>query len=128
MFLIPRGGLVSGEVQRRIRTCLECHRACLRAAVAHLGRRDPKAAAPLARAILDCSQTCLIAADFITRMPSLSAELCAACAAACEACAEHCRRIAGDLPGMQECAEDCRRCADICRGTVPTGRSGGAVS
>ena len=73
---------MSAEVLRRIRTCLECHRACLRAAVAHLGRRDPEAAAPLARAILDRSQTCLIAADFITRMPSLSAGVCAACAAA----------------------------------------------
>ncbi|MBU8541923.1 hypothetical protein [Falsiroseomonas tokyonensis] len=83
---------------------------------------------PLIRTMLDCAQACLIAADFITRMPSLRAKLCAACAAACEACAENCRRMAGELPEMQDCAEDCWRRADTCRGIVPAGSIGAVVS
>lgn len=128
MFLAPSGRRASAEERRHIRNCLECRRACLRAAMAALERHGPEASAPLVSTMLDCAQACLIAADFIMRMPSLRAELCAACAAACEACAESCRRMASGLRGMQECAEDCWRRADTCRGTVPVSSAGAVVS
>lgn len=115
------GRRASAEMLRRVRICLDCHRACLRAAVACLEHGGPWAAAPLAGTILDCSQACLIAADVMGRMPSLHAGLRQACAAACEECAGHCERMASGAPGMRDRAEACRRCADACRETASAG-------
>ncbi|MBI0537441.1 four-helix bundle copper-binding protein [Roseomonas sp. KE2513] len=109
------GRRASTGMLRHIRICLECHRACLRAAVACLGHGGAWATTPLARTILDCSQVCLITADLMGRMPSLQAGLRQACIAACEECAGHCEHMVGEVPGMRGCAEACRRCADACR-------------
>lgn len=117
------GQRASAEMLRRIRICLGCHHACLRAATACLEHDDSWAAAPLVGTILDCSLTCLVTADFMTRMTSLRAELCGICATACEACAERCERAAGEVPGMQDCAEACRDCAESCREAASTGRN-----
>lgn len=112
----------SAEARRRIRICLDCHRACLDAAGACRGHDGLRAAMPLARALLgDCSQACLIAADFMVRMASLHAEVCGVCAAVCEACAEHCERVEAEVPGIRGCAEACRRCADSCREAASIG-------
>ena len=111
------GRRASDEMLPRIRIYLECHRACLSAAVVCLRHGGPLAAVPLTKTILDCSQACLIVAEIMGRMPSLHVGLRQACLAACEECAGHCERMADEVPGLWDCSEACRRCADACRET-----------
>ncbi len=63
--------------------------------------------------MLDCIDSCQLAADMISRESPMHYIACEACAAICEACAASCEKI-GDSR-MRKCADMCRQCAAACR-------------
>jgi hypothetical protein len=60
--------------------------------------------------LLNCSEMCHTAHDFMLGHSELHHVTCGACAEICEACAKSCDEL-----GDTECAEICRRCAKTCR-------------
>jgi hypothetical protein len=102
----------SSEIQTCIENCTRCHETCLRMLATHCLHLAGRHVEPEhMRLMLDCSQICQTAADFMTRGSPRHAAVCDVCAEICAACATDCERI-GD---MDECVEVCRTCADSCR-------------
>ncbi|VTV17831.1 MULTISPECIES: four-helix bundle copper-binding protein [unclassified Variovorax] len=97
-----------------IKDCLECHQICTET-VAHVlhggaGHSEPKHLV----ALLDCSQICLVCADFAIRQSPHHTHLCSECAEICKLCAELCEAHQDADGQMKRCGEACRRCAASC--------------
>jgi hypothetical protein len=73
----------------------------------------PHAAPDHIKVMLDCIETCQLAADVMRRGSEHHGITCRACAEICDACAESCSSMEDDR--MQDCAKMCVRCADSCR-------------
>lgn len=92
--------------------CLESHQRC-EYLIAH-GLTGAKPLEPAHLALLrDCSQICLITADFMIRESRHHVLLGGACAEICRACADMCDTFTDD-ESMKHCAEACRRSAESC--------------
>ena len=103
------------DMSRCIQLCLDCHRICLETVAHCLRKGGGHAEAGHVTAMLDCVQSCITSADFMTRQSPHHAAFCAACAEVCEACAEACDRHADADEQMRRCADACRACAASCR-------------
>jgi hypothetical protein len=74
------------------------------------------AAAPHITLLLDCSEICRTAADFMLRKSPLHARACEVCAEVCDRCEESCESFGGEADElMRDCARICRSCAEVCR-------------
>lgn len=107
-------------MQDCIDLCTQCHAACLNSVPHCLDIGGNHAATPHIRLLLDCSQVCRVAADFMLRNSERHALVCGLCADLCEQCADECERFDND-DVMHQCAQVCRRCADSCRGMAGAG-------
>jgi hypothetical protein len=102
------------EAMRRcIDECHSCQEICLESVGYGLELGGQHASAAHIRALLDCSEACQLAADFMVRGSERHVTACELCAEACLACAEECDRL-NDDDLMRRCAEACRRCAETC--------------
>ncbi len=98
-------------LQDCIDACRQCHDTCLQTALVHclkVGGRHVEA--DHFRLMLNCSEICQTAANFMLSGSPLHSAVCAVCAEVCVACAESCQEI-GD---MDDCARICRDCAQSC--------------
>ena len=95
--------------------CLECHRVCMETLTYSLRRGDPYAEASHVHLLLDCSQICQTAADFITRDSDVSCRISEIAAYLCERTSVNCEQWAAADPQMKQCMEVCRRCGECCR-------------
>lgn len=98
------------EMHECIHNCEDCHDVCLHAVHDCLKKGGKHADAKHIGLLLNCSEMCHTAHDFMVSHSDLHQVTCAACAEVCEACAKSC-----DEMGDTECAEVCRRCAKTCR-------------
>jgi hypothetical protein len=104
----------SEAMRRCIDECHSCQEICLEAVLHCLELGGQHAAPAHIRSLLDCSEACQTAANFMVRGSDMHGSVCQMCAEACLACAEDCDRLSDD-DLMRRCAEECRRCADSCR-------------
>jgi hypothetical protein len=63
----------------------------------------------------DCADICVLAGAWMSRLSTLSDELCGLCAEVCDVCAEACEQHAHHHELCGPCARECRRCAEACR-------------
>ncbi len=99
------------EMQQCIDECLHCYRTCKEMAMSHCLQAGGRHVEPEHfRLMMNCSEICRTAADFMLSTSPLHAQVCAACAAVCDACAENCEQI-GE---MDDCVQACRACALSC--------------
>jgi hypothetical protein len=101
------------QYQTCIQACLDCAQECEHCANACLDEPDVAAMAECIRLDRDCSNTCFLAAAFMSRGSQFMHELCRLCAEISEACGAECRRH--EFDHCQRCADACERCADECR-------------
>lgn len=105
---------LSREMQQCIEDCLRCHGVCLQTA-SHCLELGGKHADPAhIGLLLDCSEICRTAANFMLRSSDHHQRICSVCAEICRACADDCERMAGDDSMLQQCAMECRRCQQSC--------------
>jgi hypothetical protein len=105
---------LSLEIQQCILRCHECHDLCV-STIQHCLQMGGKHAMPRHISLLmDCSQICHTAEDFMLRNSASHMRVCGVCAEICELCAQDCQRIDPNDTQMQACAEACRRCAESC--------------
>lgn len=97
-----------------IQNCLESHQRCEHM-ISH-GLAGGRANAEQIRLFRDCSQACLMAADFMIRESAFHPAICRTCSEICAACAAMCDSFAGD-DSMRQCADACRQSAESCRHT-----------
>jgi hypothetical protein len=98
----------------------ECHDICLMT-VSHCLRKGGRhAQADHITLLLDCSEICQTAADFMLRQSTLHPRICQVCADVCDRCAEDCESFADGDEMMRDCAQICRRCAQVCRDMAGT--------
>jgi hypothetical protein len=92
--------------------CTKTHLICAQTAVHVLvkGEEHPR---DLVRALWDCSDICITAANLLTRGSPLHMTTCRACAEICEACVEACS--GRDDPILRACVDACRDCARRCQ-------------
>jgi len=103
---------LSQEMQDCIDACQECHDICLQTAMTQCLRMGGKhVEEDHLRLMINCTEICQTAANFMLSSSPMHMATCAACADICMACAESCERV-GD---MDECAQACRRCAESCQ-------------
>ena len=103
---------MSQDVQQCVERCLDCYRVCRQTAMNHCLETGGDHVAPdHFRLMINCSDICKTAADFLLGNSRLLAQVCAACAEVCDACAASCENL-GD---MESCARACRECAQSCR-------------
>jgi hypothetical protein len=94
-----------------IDACQVCHDICLELAMTHCLRLGGKhVEEEHLRLMINCSEICQTAANFMISNSSMHAVVCAACAEVCDSCADSCERV-GD---METCVQVCRRCANTC--------------
>lgn len=106
-------GTLSADMLACARQCLECHQICERM-VKHCLEMGGMHADPVhIRLLQDCSQICIVTADFIFRESGLAARVGAVCVEVCQSCADDCELMPDDEL-MQICAESCRRSAEMC--------------
>jgi hypothetical protein len=108
---------MSGQIQHCIDECSHCHAHCSHTIQHCLGLGDRHAEPGHIGMLLDCSELCQLAANFMIRESRFHTRLCALCAEICEQCAQDCDKLADD-PEMRTCAEACRSCAAACRETA----------
>jgi hypothetical protein len=101
------------EMQDCIRNCNQCNATCQLTIIHSLDRGQPYAETDRIRLLVDCSEMCKTAENFMLRDSALHTVVCRACAQVCGQCAERCERMVDD-PQFIECAKACRRCADSC--------------
>lgn len=97
-----------------IQTMHNCHTICLETVNYCLTKGGEHANPDHIKLLLDCSEICQTAGNFMTRQSPLHTETCRVCAEICDRCAESCEQM-GDDEQMRRCAETCRRCAEACR-------------
>ncbi len=112
------------HVDQCIEACLACARICNTCGddmigMSHQGgKADQDLMARCIRLCRECSDICLLAAQWMGRQSAFSVRLCALCAEICEVCAGVCEEHAPHHPLCGDCAKECRRCADICHKMV----------
>jgi hypothetical protein len=106
--------LLTEEMLRCIRDCVNCHTICLKTAIHGLHRGGEHAAPEHVRLILDCADICQTSANFMLRGSDLHSLTCGVCADVCARCADACERF-GDDTQMKACAEACRVCMHSCQ-------------
>lgn len=92
--------------------CRECHQMCIEAATHYLVKGEGELRDHV-RLLWDCSEICIITANFLGRGSEYRGEACRACAIVCDGCAERCGRMAD--PIMKRCGEICRLASNLCR-------------
>lgn len=104
----------NADMARCIKLCQECHAMCTQT-IAHclkLGGRH--AANDHIQLLIDCTQMCMITADYLSRKSVIHERVCSVCADICRFCAESCEKVAGDDNFLKQCADLCRRCLESC--------------
>lgn len=96
-----------------IQSCTETHRTALEMLGYCTEQGGRFAVAERIRALLDCSDSCEVAAKFMLRGSELHSAACSACAEVCDSCAEVFERIDGD-ERVRRFVEKCRSTADLC--------------
>ena len=109
------GHNLDDEMLACIEVCLDCHKACLQTIPYCLQQGGVHAEANHIRLMMDCSEICQTAANFMLRGSDLHVHTCGACAEICDRCAADCEHMSADDTRMAACAEMCRRCAEMCR-------------
>ena len=100
------------DVQQCVDKCLDCYRVCRQTVMNHCLETGGEHVAPdHVRLMMNCSELCRTAADFLLSGSRMIAQVCAACAEICDACASSCENV-GDMDG---CVRACRDCAASCR-------------
>ena len=103
---------MTSSMQDCIDDCLHCYRTCLQTAMNHCLEAGGRHTEPEHfRLMMNCSDICRTAAEFMLTGSPLHGPVCAACAEVCHACAQSCEQIGN----MEECVEACRTCMDSCR-------------
>lgn len=95
--------------------CLECHRICMETLTYCLRKGEDYAEADHVHLLLDCSQICLTAVDFMTRDSDVVSQISEIAAYLCEKTAVSCERWGDSDSQMKRCMEVCRRCGECCR-------------
>ncbi len=108
------GQQMSGEMQRCIDNCTNCHKICEETLSYSLQMGGKHAEASHIQMLIDCAQTCVTSADFMLRGSVLYGQVCGVCAQACSRGAQSCEQFGGDAQ-MKSCADMCRQCAESCR-------------
>jgi hypothetical protein len=98
-----------------IAECMECHRVCMETLTHSLRQGQAYVEADHVQLLLDCSQICQTAVDFMTRGSDAVCQICEITAYICEKAAVSCARWADTDPKMKRCADVCKRCAECCR-------------
>lgn len=98
-----------------ITECLECHRICMETLIYGLRKGGDYADADHAQLLLDCSQICLTAVDFMTRDSNVVHRISEITSYLCEKAAVSCERWASSDAKMKQCMDQCRRCGECCR-------------
>ena len=113
----PDGSNLGQDLLACIELCQDCHKACQETLMYCLQQGGRHAQANHVRLMLDCSEICQTAMNFMQRGSDLHVHACAACAEVCRRCAEDCQRMsdADNDNRMAACAEMCRRCAESCQ-------------
>lgn len=105
--------------------CLRCAEICEMCSDDMIGmpaHDDRQLAERCIRLCRECADISLMAAQWISRMSSLSGRLCRLCAETCEICAEACEEHAPRHALCGPCAGQCRQCADLCRSISATAK------
>jgi len=113
----PDGSYLSQDMLACIELCQNCHKACQETLMYCLQQGGRHVQADHVRLMLDCSEICQTATNFMQRGSDLHVHTCAACAEVCRRCAEDCKQMAkaDNDNRMAACAEMCRRCAESCQ-------------
>lgn len=98
-------------MQQCIQNCRDTHRMC-ELTMTHVFAAGAGGKESYIRCLLDCSEICQMAANFMLRESDSHPYACAVCANVCERCAALCREC--DEDQLKLCAEMCQRCADSC--------------
>jgi len=100
------------DMEQCIEHCMHCHRVRLETAMNHCLDAGGRHVEPHHfRLMINCSDICRVAGDFMLTRSELHAKTCAVCADVCDACAQSCEEIGG----MAACVRACRQCAESCR-------------
>ena len=104
---------LTAEMERCIRDCLECYRACVDAAINHqLGIVERHQIEPAhIRLLLSCAEICQTTATVVQSGSPLHKPTCRVAAKLCRRCATECEHAGG----LEECVRACRRSADSCQ-------------
>ncbi len=114
----------NSDMQECIEACKTCHDICLQMALTHCLRVGGKhVEEEHFRLMINCSEICQTAANFMLSDSSWHASVCAACADVCDACAKSCEQV-GD---MDECVQACRHCAESCEHMAAQRQPAGSV-
>jgi hypothetical protein len=98
--------------------CMERHRLCLEAVTHCLRQGGDYAEESHIKLLLNCSQICMTAADFMIRGCENLHELCEIAAFVCERTVVSCQRWADTDPVLKQCMEQCSRCGEYNRKAV----------
>ncbi len=104
--------MTTSSMQHCIDDCLHCYRTCLQTAMNHCLEAGGRHTEPEHfRLMMNCSDICRTAAEFMLSNSPMHGPVCASCAEVCNACAQSCEQI-GE---MDECVQACRTCMESCR-------------
>ncbi|HLA74527.1 MAG TPA: four-helix bundle copper-binding protein, partial [Gammaproteobacteria bacterium] len=99
--------------------CEQCAAECI--------RMDMTGMARCIEMCLDCTDSCLLSARYMSRNSFLHPRACSLSADACQVCMTECERMANEHEGraadiLKQCADACRRCGELCRqiGMLPS--------
>ena len=98
---------MSDRTRERLRACLACHEACLRAA-SYL--QASEAAVPIVRLLFNTADVVKITAGLLRSDPDVAEHAGLVCIELCERAARSCDNIPDDAT-MRACSEACRSCA-----------------
>lgn len=107
-----------------IQACLDCARICNTCGDDMIGMdmsEDHEASELMTRCIRlcrDCSDLCILTAQWMGRTSAFAVRLCAFCVEMCELCAGVCEQHAPHHAMCGDCAKECRRCAELCHQMV----------
>jgi hypothetical protein len=94
---------------------LECHQVCMETLTYCLHKGEDYAEASHLQLLLDCSQICLTAVDFMTRGSDIVCRISEIAAYICERTATSCERWADTDETMKRCRDVCRQAGESCR-------------
>lgn len=104
-----------------IAECMECHRVCMETLTHCFSEGKSYVEATHLQLLLDCSQICQTATDFMIRQSDLVCRTCEIAAYVCEKTSVSCERWASSDPQMKRCMEVCSRCGECCRKVMMAG-------
>lgn len=100
--------------------CAEICNACEDGMIVMEHESDMQLTARCIRQCRECADSCLLAAQWVSRQSPLAERACQFCAEVCDVCAETCERHAPHHALCGPCARECRRCAELCRAMAAT--------